>query len=177
MKEIHWYPVVPPPKGPVMRGFGVFFAVNLNKSQLYQLQGMETGHTFSKQDQLYPWIRISWNSPSILQFVPTVTLIVPCGRVCLIIRERFLAGELFLLTLDAWINWVMNSRIIDEYVYVCPDPTGIFLSHWGRDTMANIFQTTFWNTFSGMKTYEVRLTFHWILFLRVHLAIFHHCFR
>ena len=50
------------------------------------------------------------------------------------------------------------------------------LTHWGRDKMAAIFQT-FSNGFSGMKMYEFRLTFHWILFLEVQLTIFQHCFR
>ena len=39
------------------------------------------------------------------------------------------------------------------------------LTHWGRDQMAAIFQTTFSNGFSWMKMYEFRLTFHWRLFL------------
>ena len=30
------------------------------------------------------------------------------------------------------------------------------LTHWGRDKIAAIFQTTFWNGFSGMKMYEFR---------------------
>ena len=38
------------------------------------------------------------------------------------------------------------------------------LTHWGRDKMAAIFQTTFSNGFSWMKMYEFRLTFHWSLF-------------
>ena len=33
------------------------------------------------------------------------------------------------------------------------------------------------NTFSWMEMYELRLRFHWSLFLRVQLAIFHHWFR
>ena len=51
------------------------------------------------------------------------------------------------------------------------------LTHWGRDKMVAIFQTTFSNGFSWMKMYEFRLTFHWSLFLRVQLTIFHHWFR
>ena len=39
------------------------------------------------------------------------------------------------------------------------------LTHWGRDKMAAIFQTTFENGFSWMKIYEVRLRFHWSFFL------------
>ena len=38
------------------------------------------------------------------------------------------------------------------------------LTHWGRDKMAAISQTTFSNTFSWMKMYEFRLRFHWSLF-------------
>ena len=39
-------------------------------------------------------------------------------------------------------------------------PVGLFvLTHWGRDKMAAIFQTTFFNAFSWMKMYEFRLTF------------------
>ena len=51
------------------------------------------------------------------------------------------------------------------------------LTHWGRDKMAVIFQTTFSNGFSWMKMYEFRLTFHWSLFLRVQLTIFQYWFR
>ena len=42
----------------------------------------------------------------------------------------------------------------------------ILLTHWGRDKMAAISQTTFSNGFSWMKLLEFRLKFHWRLFLR-----------
>ena len=38
-------------------------------------------------------------------------------------------------------------------------------THWGRDKMAVILQTTFSNAFSWMQMYEFRLRFHWSLFL------------
>ena len=38
------------------------------------------------------------------------------------------------------------------------------LTHWGRDKMNNILQTTFSNVFSSMKMFEFRLKFHWSLF-------------
>ena len=41
------------------------------------------------------------------------------------------------------------------------------LTHWGRDEMNNISQTTFSNAFSSMKMFEFRLKFHWSLFPRV----------
>ena len=51
------------------------------------------------------------------------------------------------------------------------------LTHWGRDKMAAISQTTRSNPFSWMKIFEFRLRFYWSLFLRVQLTIFQHCFR
>ena len=52
-----------------------------------------------------------------------------------------------------------------------------FLTHWGRDEMNNILQTTFSNVFSSMKMFEFRLKFHWSLFPRVQLTIFQNWFR
>ena len=40
------------------------------------------------------------------------------------------------------------------------------LTHWGRDKMDAISQTTFSNAFSWMKMHEFRLQFHWSVFLR-----------
>ena len=51
------------------------------------------------------------------------------------------------------------------------------LTHWGRDKMAAISQTTLSNAFSWMKMLECRLKFHWSLFPRVQLTIFQHWFR
>ena len=51
------------------------------------------------------------------------------------------------------------------------------LTHWGRDEMNNISQTTFSNVFSSMKMFEFPLKFHWSLFPRVQLTIFQHWFR
>ena len=41
------------------------------------------------------------------------------------------------------------------------------LTHWGRDKMAFILQTTLSNAFSWMKMLEFGLKFHWSLFLRL----------
>ena len=51
------------------------------------------------------------------------------------------------------------------------------LTHWGRDKMDAISQTTFSKAFSWMKMKEFRLGFHWSLFLRFELTIFQHWFR
>ena len=52
-----------------------------------------------------------------------------------------------------------------------------FLTHWGRDKMDAISQTTFSSAFYWMKMYELWLKIHWSLFLRVQLTIFQHWFR
>ena len=51
------------------------------------------------------------------------------------------------------------------------------LTHWGRDKMATISQTTHSNAFSWIKMLEIRSIFHWSLFLRVESTILHHWFR
>ena len=53
----------------------------------------------------------------------------------------------------------------------------ISVSTLRRRQIAAVFQTTFSNRFRWMKMYEFRLKFHWSLFLRVQLTIFHDWFR
>ena len=53
----------------------------------------------------------------------------------------------------------------------------LFVTHWGRNNMAAISQTTLSNAFSWMKMLQFRLKFHWSWFLRVQLTIFQHWFR
>ena len=64
-------------------------------------------------------------------------------------------------------------------LYLGPGNFGLFrfLTHWGRDKMDAISQTTFSSAFSWMKIFEFRWKFHWSLFLRVQLTIFQHWFR
>ena len=51
------------------------------------------------------------------------------------------------------------------------------LTHLPLDKIAAISQTTFWNTFSWIKSCVLWLEFHWNLFLSVQLAISHHWSR
>ena len=64
----------------------------------------------------------------------------------------------------------------EQHLYVW-ESGGNHLTHWGRDKMEAISQTTFSNAFSWMKMFEYWLKFHWNLFLRVQLIIFQHWFR
>ena len=75
---------------------------------------------------------------------------------------------------------VSANKFHDFLINVEPSLTTIrptTLTHWGRDKMDDISQTTFSSAFSWIKIYEFRLKFHWGLFLRVQLTIFQHWFR
>ena len=50
-------------------------------------------------------------------------------------------------------------------------------THWGRDKLAAIFQTTFSNAFSWMKSLVFWLNFNWSQLLRVPMTISQHWFR
>ena len=61
--------------------------------------------------------------------------------------------------------------------HLSPGDTDVIVTHWGRNKMAAIFQTTFSNAFSWMKMYTFRFRFHWSMFPWVQLTIFQHWFR
>ena len=61
------------------------------------------------------------------------------------------------------------NRNLCLYNYSTPYWSRLTLTHWGRNKMAAISQTTFSNTFSWMKMYEFWLKFNLNLFLRVQL--------
>ena len=67
-----------------------------------------------------------------------------------------------------------NPPITKKLAGSTPGVQLITLTHWGRDNMAAIFQTTFSFTFSWIKMFEFRIRFHWNSFLRVKLAILQH---
>ena len=67
-------------------------------------------------------------------------------------------------------NWLINYLHRKWWSRLC-------LTHWGRDKMAAISQTTLSIAFSLMKMVEFSLKFHWSLFIRVQLTIFQHWFR
>ena len=79
------------------------------------------------------------------------------------------------------IKWFSCRHIIWCYCRSLIWLTGCFdgncLTHWGRDQIDDISQTTFSSAFSWMKMFQLRLKFHWSLFPRVQLAIIQHWFR
>ena len=71
----------------------------------------------------------------------------------------------------------IENEMENVFAHCRPFCLGYTVSHWGRDKIADIFQTTFTNVFSWMKMYEFRLKFHWSLFLRLQLTIVQYWFR
>ena len=78
-----------------------------------------------------------------------------------------------------WGDLIMTQKI--QNIFFSYDNSArqglISLTHWSRDKMAAISQTTHSNAFSWIKILEIRLIFHWSLFLGVESSILHHWFR
>ena len=87
-------------------------------------------------------------------------------------------------TYISWLILTTSGAASDEnFIKMNTSPFSVWvpwvsvLTHWGRDKMVAISQTTFSSAFSWMKMFEFRLKFHWSLFLRVKLTIIQHWFR
>ena len=67
---------------------------------------------------------------------------------------------LFPLIFYSVISWTpLETRKCNWYSSM--GPREIQLTHWSRDKMTAIFQTTFFKCISWMKMYGFRLNFHW----------------
>ena len=84
--------------------------------------------------------------------------------------------SLYDITRPQWVKWNSQAASFFHSCHLSPHKS-MRLTHWGRDKMDAISQTTLWNTFSWMKMWEFRAKFHWSLFLGVQLAISQHWFR
>ena len=71
----------------------------------------------------------------------------------------------------------LNSMTFPGFYEPCWETYTLTLTHWGRDKIDAISQTTFSNVFSSMKMFEFRLKFHWCLFPRAQFTISQHWFR
>ena len=84
----------------------------------------------------------------------------------IIIASHYTGDKPFIWTYDGLIHWCIKVSLGFRQ-----------LTHWGRDQMDAISQTTFLSAFSWMKMFEFRFKFHWSVFLMVQLTIFQHWFR
>ena len=70
-----------------------------------------------------------------------------------------------------WIRQHMIRTYLNHATILC---NSCLLTHWGRDQIDAISQTTFSSAFSRNEMNEFRLGFHWSLFLRFELTTFQH---
>ena len=73
-------------------------------------------------------------------------------------------------TLPDWRGLKYTHTLVNMLIVTCIRKM-LLLTHWGRDKMDAISQTTLSIAFSWMKMLEFWLNFHWSLFLRVQLTM------
>ena len=66
---------------------------------------------------------------------------------------------------------------LPKWLYCSGRNVNYNLTHWGREEMEAIKQTTLSSAFFWKNMFKFRQKFHWSLFLRVQLTIFQHWFR
>ena len=134
------------------------------------------------------WINSLWPGDAIRQYRSGLTLVQVMA--CCLMAACYYPNQCWLLISEVlWhaslSTFTVSTRLIFYIMYLkfmlqillTHLPATDVLTHWGRDKIGAIFQTTFSNAFSWMKMYQYQLKFHWSLFLRVQLTIFQHWFR
>ena len=71
----------------------------------------------------------------------------------------------FAVRLKKLLTKQLNCPRFETQCHPCDD--NVLLTHWWRDKMVAIFQTTFSYAFSWMKMNDIRLKFHWSFFPKV----------
>ena len=109
------------------------------------------------------WVWIS-------NYIPQETMVCYCGicmrKVSLALTCQYLLGYFHVICMKRQVQSTSLNHMILH-----------LLTHWGRDKMAAIFQTTFSNAISWKKIYGFWLRFYWSLFLRAQSTISQHWFR
>ena len=110
-----------------------------------------------------------------------------CNSDCTLIKVSiyiYMIRYIFFFILDFFLPSICTymldvctvSRMVFFFLIEYWESTHRGLSHWSRDKMDAISQTTFSNANSWMKSFKFRLKFHWSLFHRVQLTIFQRWF-
>ena len=81
------------------------------------------------------------------------------------------------LTYTIWVRDTNSMRVSFSLIQILYGGKSHIPTHWHRDIMAAIFQTTFSNAFSLTKMYQFQLKFRWSMFRSVHLTTTQHWFR
>ena len=122
------------------------------------------------------WLPVKWNQADVGSWLGG-SFMVTCQSstsqwLCIWFVFWFFCGLILISFIDICQGYFAGITTVALFIYDFS-----ILKHWGRDKMDAISQTTFLNAFPWMKMCKFRLRFHWKLFPRVQLAIFHHCFR
>ena len=88
--------------------------------------------------------------------------------------SRFTLPRIILARNWPWSTWYILCRIGCFTIFLITASV-LALTHWDRDKMSALSQTTLSNAFSWMQMLEFRLKCHLNLFIRVQLTIFQHC--
>ena len=123
--------------------------------------------------RLYPWISLkvltSVSVPFVIWLVSVIAALhvnQTLSSISQIWYYSLVPNQITVANLNVYIDY---RRFPCTFVYHTQhSPT---LTHWFRDKMAAVSQTTHSNAFSWMKMLEFQLRFHWSLFLRVQLTI------
>ena len=99
----------------------------------------------------------------------SVVILAPCNylnkwRFIAVPRVRTHFSEIS-NKIDNFLRKNMNMKTLPKICQLFYSGLSV-LTHWGRDKMDAVSQTTLWSAFSSMKMFEFRLKFHWSLFLR-----------
>ena len=86
---------------------------------------------------------------------------------------KFHSWNEWLFLRGQWVKWceINSINLIQLIGWLWMFKFDFAFTRWGWEKIAAISQTTFSNAFSSMKMYELRLIFHWSLFLRVQFTI------
>ena len=108
-----------------------------------------------------------------------------CGPLSNLVELWFIVLRIMMMMM---MKWIMEELLLDDikvclrHFYSDRNQHLTHLTHWGRDKMDAISQTTLWSAFSWMKNVWIPIEISYpnenkSLFLRVQLTIFQHWFR
>ena len=123
--------------------------------------------------RMFPWHSIYqyWSQSTAMQYNANQCLLI-CWVHCTDLTHQSISDRYHQWFRQCLVACSEPSHYLNQWCIVkmksLPHPIQMYgqLTHWGRDKMAAIFQTTFSNAFSWMKMYEFRLKFHWSFVLK-----------
>ena len=72
--------------------------------------------------------------------------------------------------ISSCLNFMLHHQMLYDFCWIHT----MHLTHWDRNKMVTILQTTFWNAFSWMQIGVFWLKYHWNFFPKAQLTIIQH---